>query len=65
MAAEKPRPVDHVGACPLQMSSMSSGYSSGEYSRSASWITTRSPVTAAKPRRERRALAARSAGATA
>ena len=36
---------------------MSSGNSSGEYSRSASWMTTRSPRTASKPGAQRRALA--------
>ena len=51
MAAEKPRAVDDVGVALDRSARSAAGYSSGEYSRSASWMITRSPVTAAKPRR--------------
>ena len=45
------REPNTTSARPDVISGVISGYSSGEYSRSASWIIIMSPVTAAKPRR--------------
>ena len=45
------RDPNTTSARPTRSASVSCGYSSGEYSRSASWMIIMSPVTAAKPRR--------------